>query len=80
MMVPSVKQEEAKKFSGVWNYNGIVVPLDTVALTFARDFANVVLKSFFLQAEANMSKVIEAQVQLRLTEERTKRSSIIVSE
>jgi hypothetical protein len=72
--------DEVKKFSNVWNYNGVVIPLTDVHMVFALNFANVVLKSFFLQAEANMSKVIEAQVQLRLTEERTKRSSIIVSE
>jgi hypothetical protein len=72
MLVPSVNKDEAKKFSNVWNYNGVAVPLDNVALTFATDFANVVLKSFFVQAEANMAKVIEAQVQLRLAAEKEK--------
>jgi hypothetical protein len=79
-MVPSIDLNEAKKFSNIWNFNGVVVPLDNVSLTFARDFANVVLKSFFIQAEANMAKVIEAQVQLRLTEERNKQGSSLIIE
>lgn len=72
MIVPAVNKEEAKKFSNVWNYNGIAVPLDNVALTFATDFANVVLKSFFVQAEAKLAAVVETKVKERLDEEKNK--------
>ena len=71
-LIPQVNMDEVKKFSNVWNYNGIVIPLTDVHMVFALNFANVVLKSFFVQAEANMAKVIEAQVQLRLAAEKEK--------
>jgi hypothetical protein len=51
-----VTLEEAKNFAKVWNYKGLAMPLDDVHCEFAKDFANVVLRSFveqmMLQAKA----------------------------
>lgn len=59
-----VTAEEAKKFSQVWNYKGLAMPLDEVHCEFAKDFANVVLKSFveqmLAQAAAAKKAVAEA--------------------
>jgi hypothetical protein len=48
-----VTTEEAKKFGAVWNYKGLAMPLDTVHHEYAKDFANVVLRSFVEQMMAN---------------------------
>ena len=72
MIVPAVNLEEAKKFSNVWTLGGLAIPLDHTALKFATDFANVVLKSFFVQAEAKLDAVVEAKVKERLDEEKNK--------
>lgn len=45
--------EESKNFSKVWNYKGLAMPLDEVHCEFAKDFANVVLRSFVEQMMAN---------------------------
>lgn len=44
--------ESAKEFSHVWNYKGLAMPLDEVHCEFAKDFANIVLKSFVEQMMA----------------------------
>ena len=38
--------EDAQKFASVWNYNGIVLPLDKIHCQFACDYANVAIRSF----------------------------------
>jgi hypothetical protein len=48
-----VTLDEAKKFSQVWNYKGLAMPLDEVHCEFAKDFANIVLRSFVEQMMAN---------------------------
>lgn len=44
-----VTTDEAKKFASVWNYKGLAMPLDDVHHEYAKDFANVVLRSFVEQ-------------------------------
>lgn len=70
IVVPQVSLAEAKKFSQVWNSNGVAVIIDEPALQFATDFANVVLRSFVveqyvraaavMEAAKNQSKIVEA--------------------
>lgn len=48
-----VTVDEAKKFAAVWNYKGLAMPLDDVHHEYAKDFANVVLRSFVEQMMAN---------------------------
>lgn len=59
-----VKLEEAVKFSKVWNYNGISIILTPEALAFAKDFANVAIRSFIdvcQQQAAQAAKQAEAK-------------------
>lgn len=55
-----VTLEEAQGFSKVWNYKGLAMPLDDVHCEFAKDFANVVLRSFVEQMMANAKAAKEA--------------------
>lgn len=48
VLIPSISLEEVEKFSKVWNRGGITILLDNTAKEFAKDFANIVLKSFIL--------------------------------
>lgn len=59
MQIPVISKEEAKKFSGVWNCNGVAIIIDDVHCKFAADFANVILRSFveqFMQQQAEAAK------------------------
>lgn len=47
-----VSINDAKGFSQVWNVKGVAIPLQDVHLQFATDFANVVLRNFIQQANA----------------------------
>lgn len=55
-----VTVEEATNFSKVWNYKGLAMPLDVVHCEFAKDFANVVLRSFVEQMMAQAKAAKEA--------------------
>lgn len=46
--VPQVDIAQAKGFAKVWKKNGLTIILDETAIEFARDFANVVLKSLVM--------------------------------
>ena len=49
MILPTIGKEEAQKFSKVWKYNGLEIPLENVHFQFAADFCTVVLRSFVEQ-------------------------------
>lgn len=55
-----VTLEEAKKFATVWNYKGLAMPLDDVHCEFAKDFSNVVLRSFVEQMMAQAAAAKKA--------------------
>lgn len=61
-----VTLNETEKFAKVWNYNGIVVPLDDIALNFAKDFSNVVLRNFIemCQKDAAQRRELEKKKQI----------------
>ena len=54
-----VTVEEAKNFANIWTYKGLAMPIDGVYCEFAKDFANVVLRSFVEQMRANAKAVKE---------------------
>lgn len=56
--VPQVTFKDAEGFSKAWNKGGIAILLDKTAIEFARDFANIVLKSFVID---QMKRVMQAQ-------------------
>lgn len=60
-MYPQVTKEGTQGFSKVWNKGGIAILLDDTAITFATDYANVVLRSFI---DAEVKKYQEAQAKL----------------
>jgi hypothetical protein len=51
-----VDVEEARKFSKVWTYGSVAIPLPDVALTFATDFANVVLNALMIKIQAAVAQ------------------------
>lgn len=59
-MIPQITKQEAEKFSKVWDYNGVQIPLTDPHFKFATDFANVVLKSFVLQCKAQAEAAVKA--------------------
>jgi len=56
--VPQITMKDVDGFAGVWNKGGVTILLDNTAKTFARDFANIVLKSFVID---QMKRVMQAQ-------------------
>jgi hypothetical protein len=56
-----VTASEAKKFSEVWRYKGLVMPVTDEWCEFAANFAQVTLNSFIAicQAQAQQSKQAE---------------------
>jgi hypothetical protein len=46
-----VTRNDTAKFAKVWTKNGIAFILPDVALDFATDYANIVLKSFIEQCQ-----------------------------
>ena len=58
---PSITLKEVEGFIKVWK-SGIVV-LDEVAKEFARDMANVALRSFVIDQMQKVAKIKEAQRQ-----------------
>lgn len=48
MSVPQVDIAQAAGFAKVWKKNGLTMILDATAIEFARDFANIVLKSLVM--------------------------------
>lgn len=55
MMIPQITNEETKRFSSVWNWKGIAVPLDDVHIAFATDYSNVCLRSLFAQVQEQVA-------------------------
>jgi hypothetical protein len=64
MVIPQVTHEETKRFSGVWNHNGVVIPFDDASIAFATDFANVCLRSLFSQIQPQMVAMAQRIQQL----------------
>jgi hypothetical protein len=64
MQIPVVNKEEAKKFSGIWNFKGVAIVLDDVHCQFASDFANVVLKSFVQKLIQEQAEAAKPKIQL----------------
>lgn len=58
--VPQVSLQEVERFSQAWNKNGISLLLDNNAKEFARDFANVVLRSFVVEQYQRAALMLEA--------------------
>jgi hypothetical protein len=52
--------DEAKNFARVWNYKGIAVPLDDIHCEFAKDFGNIILRSFVEQMMAQAAAAKKA--------------------
>jgi hypothetical protein len=60
--IPKITPEQAKGFSNVWRTpGGLALVLDSAALQFAADFANIVLQSYICdqigKAQAQAKKV-----------------------
>lgn len=47
----SVPLSDAQSFQKVWTYKGLSIPLPPEAANFAKDFADIVLKSFIEMAQ-----------------------------
>lgn len=58
MSVFSVPVSDAQAFAKVWTYKGLATPLSEVHVQFASDYANIVLKNFVqqMQAQAQAAK------------------------
>lgn len=69
-----VAPSEAQKFSQVWNYKGIAVPLQEPHIQFATDFANVVLNNFIMQCQM---KAAQAAAQVAAQEVVSARQLIV---
>ena len=60
---------DAEGFAKVWNKSGITIILDKTAKEFARDFANIVLKSYVLdQLRSAMQAKAAAEAQPKILE------------
>lgn len=46
--IPQVSLNDVEGFSKAWNKGGLTILLDKTSKEFARDFANIVLKSYVL--------------------------------
>lgn len=57
---PMVPPGEAKKFGAVWHHNGVNIILNDSHHKFAEDFANVVLRNFVLQCQAQAAAALKA--------------------
>lgn len=55
MPAAKVNKEETQKFSQVWNYNGVYTPVTDVQIQFATDWANIVLRNFIQQCQADVA-------------------------
>lgn len=69
-----VSTEEARQFSQVWTYKGLVVPLQETHTQFAADFANVVLRNFIEQCQQTAQAAKSAPA---TTMEKQKRQLIV---
>ena len=63
MSVFKVTLEEAVKFSQVWTYGGISLPVSKEMAQYATDFSNVVLNNFIAMCQENAKK--EAQIKTK---------------
>jgi len=63
VLIPSVTKEQTLAFSKVWNNKGIAILLDSSAVQFATDWANIALRSFvqdqMIKFEAMRAKQME---------------------
>ena len=59
---------QVEAFSKVWNAGGILVRLDDISKRFARDFANVVLRSFVEDMKAKALANIEKKKKALIVE------------
>jgi hypothetical protein len=57
IVIPQVQMKDVDGFAKVWNKGGIVMMLDNTSKEFAKDFANIVLKSFVLDQMKQAMKV-----------------------
>lgn len=61
VQVPQVSLKDVEEFSKVWRKNNIILAiLDLTSKEFARDFANVVLKSFVIEQAQRIMKLQQA--------------------
>ena len=57
MQIPTVSKEQVSGFAKVWTYRGVALCLNDAHIEFAKDFANVMLRSFVQQvAESQKPK------------------------
>lgn len=61
-----ITKSEALKFSRVWTYSGIAIPMKDVHIEYATDFANVVLRDFIAMCEQNAAQARQQEVAKRL--------------
>ena len=59
--IPQVTMKDVEGFAKVWNKGGITMLLDNTSKEFARDFANIVVKSFVLDQMKRAMQVQAAQ-------------------
>ena len=57
-ILPQVVKEEAAKFAQVWRHNGLFIAIDDAHIQFATDFANVVLRNFIQQCQAQVTSAM----------------------
>jgi hypothetical protein len=62
-MQAQISAAEAKNFGKVWTHKGIVIFMDDTHYQFAADFANIVLRNFIQQAQA---QAVEAAKQKQI--------------
>lgn len=60
-LIPQITKEETQKFAAAWRNNGLFVSISDLYIQFATDYANVVLRSFVEQCQAQVAAAIKAQ-------------------
>ena len=63
----TVTKEQTSAFAKAWDKSGIKILLDDAAITFACDWANIVLKSFVADMAAQVKRVAEAKLEAQKT-------------
>ena len=56
--IPKIEKKETASFAKVWNKGGVAIILDDTAISFATDWANIVLRSFI---EDQVKKAVAMQ-------------------
>jgi hypothetical protein len=77
VLVPQVTKDETKKFSQVWTYGSVAVPIDDVALQFATDWANQLFRQFILSVAQTQIDQAQMATELPPSSETTETPTIV---